>query len=732
MTFDPILNLADLDGSSGFRIDGVAFDYSGLSVSGAGDINGDGIDDLIIGAPYADNNGGYSGSSYVVFGGSGFDATLNLSTLDGSNGFRIDGAEGDFFGRSVSGAGDINGDGIDDLIIGASSADSNGSRSGSSYVVFGSQGGFGAILNLSTLDGSNGFRLDGEAANDNSGRSVSRAGDINGDGFDDLIIGAPNADPNGSRSGSSYVVFGSQGGFGAILNLSILDGSNGFRIDGAAGDNSGGSVSGAGDINGDGFDDLIIGAPYADPNGGSSGSSYVVFGSQGGFGAILNLSTLDGSSGFRIDGEAEDDDSGGSVSGAGDINGDGIDDLIIGADGADPNGGSSGSSYVVFGGSGFGATLNLSTLDGSTGFRLDGVAAGDDSGVSVSGAGDINGDGIDDLIIGADDADPNGGSSGSSYVVFGRQGGFGAILNLATLDGSTGFRLDGEAANDNSGVSVSGAGDINGDGIDDLIIGAYGADNNGDRSGSNYVVFGRRDITIPSPFDDILSGTANADTIRALGGNDVVRGFAGNDLLDGGPGRDRIFGQDGSDTLIGGTGNDLLNGGADNDRIFGQAGNDTLIGGTGNDLLNGGADSDRIFGQAGNNTLIGGTGNDLLNGGADNDRIFGQAGNDRIFGGSGRDILLGGSGNDRIDGGPGNDVITTGAGRNLIVIRQNDGFDRVTDFQNNQDRIDLVGLSFGQLSIVQQRDDVLIRLGSTNLLRLENTNLSAINQADFV
>ncbi|MGB3518172.1 MAG: hypothetical protein WBA43_17065, partial [Elainellaceae cyanobacterium] len=159
---------------------------------------------------------------------------------------------------------------------------------------------------------------------------------------------------------------------------------------------------------------------------------------------------------------------------------------------------------------------------------------------------------------------------------------------------------------------------------------------------------------------------------------------------------------------------------------------DTLIGGTGNDLLNGGADSDRIFGQAGNNTLIGGTGNDLLNGGADNDRIFGQAGNDRIFGGSGRDILLGGSGNDRIDGGPGNDVITTGAGRNLIVIRQNDGFDRVTDFQNNQDRIDLVGLSFGQLSIVQQRDDVLIRLGSTNLLRLENTNLSAINQADFV
>jgi hypothetical protein len=212
----------------------------------------------------------------------------------------------DFSGFSVSSAGDVNGDGFDDLIVGARFADPNGSYSGSSYVVFGKSGGFASTLNLSTLDGTNGFRLDGVAAFDNSGISVSSAGDVNGDGFDDLIVGADRADPNGiSNSGSSYVVFGKSGGFASTINLSTLDGTNGFRLDGvAAFDFSGISVSSAGDVNGDGFDDLIVGAYRADPNGIDSGSSYVVFGKSGGFAATINLSTLDGTNGFRLDGVA--------------------------------------------------------------------------------------------------------------------------------------------------------------------------------------------------------------------------------------------------------------------------------------------------------------------------------------------------------------------------------------------------------------------------------------------
>ncbi|MFV2090090.1 MAG: hypothetical protein ACC642_05500, partial [Pseudomonadales bacterium] len=126
------------------------------------------------------------------------------------------------------------------------------------YNVF--AGGFPAVLDPSTLDGANGFQINGINAGDRSGWSVSGAGDVNGDGFDDMIIGAVFADPNGrDDAGESYVLFGKSGGFSAVIELSTLDGANGFRIEGLnAGDRMGGSVSGAGDVNGDGFDDLII------------------------------------------------------------------------------------------------------------------------------------------------------------------------------------------------------------------------------------------------------------------------------------------------------------------------------------------------------------------------------------------------------------------------------------------------------------------------------------------
>ena len=178
----------------------------------------------------------------------------------------------------------MNGDGIGDLIIGAPEdvvPDVGEIYAGQSYVVFGSSGGFAASLDFSDLDGSNGFRLGGIDSSDQSGWSVSGAGDVNGDGIADLIIGARFADPDGVVSaGESYLVFGSSAGFAANLGLSDLDGSNGFRLDGIDGDSSGFSVSGAGDVNGDGIADLIIGAPSAGPDGNSgAGESYVVFGS---------------------------------------------------------------------------------------------------------------------------------------------------------------------------------------------------------------------------------------------------------------------------------------------------------------------------------------------------------------------------------------------------------------------------------------------------------------------
>ena len=295
--------------------------------------------------------------------------------------------------------------------------------------MFGSKDPFSADLPLSTL---NGARIDGVEGGDYSGGSASSAGDVNGDGFDDVIIGASSADPeSGVNAGSSYVVFGSEDGFAAQLSLGLLDGTNGFRLDGAAeGDRSGSSVSSAGDINGDRIDDLVIGAIRADPNGiYNAGASYVVFGSDMGFAANLSLSALDGTNGFRIDGGAIKDGSGSAVSSAGDVNGDGVDDLLIGVRVADP-GGLSGSK------AGFSSSLSLSSLDGSNGFKLNGVAAGDLSGGSISAAGDVNGDGVDDLVVGASGADPGAkDGAGSTYVIFGIQSNRAPVAETAAIMG---------------------------------------------------------------------------------------------------------------------------------------------------------------------------------------------------------------------------------------------------------------------------------------------------------
>ena len=492
--FPAELDLTGLDGADGVIIEGELLgDRFGSAVGVAGDINGDGIEDLILGAQYADPNGSNSGRSYVVFGSnSGLTSPLDLSQLNGANGFAIDGdLEGDFFGVSVSHAGDINADGIDDLVIGAPSADPNGSFSGRAYIVFGSTTPFISPLQLDSLDETTGLVLNGLLAFDQTGSSVSAIGDFNGDGIDDLIIGAPGAEPRGSNSGAAYILFGNDQRFPAQLDLDNLDGSNGFVLVGESdGDGAGSSVSGAGDFNSDGFDDVIIGAPSADPGADGSGRVYVVFGSDKiGASGSFDLNMLADRTGFALDGEAFEDSAGYSVSGAGDINGDGFNDVIVGAPFADPNGSFSGRSYIVFGtDEQLPNPLDLDTLSGSAGFIIEGAAQSDKAGTAVSNAGDINADGIDDIVIGAPDA--GNGSPGISYVLYGSSFPFLNPLQLDSLDGTNGIGLIGDFLEE-SGQSVSAAGDIDNDGIDDLVIGAPNAAPNGSQSGRSYVVYGR-------------------------------------------------------------------------------------------------------------------------------------------------------------------------------------------------------------------------------------------------
>ncbi|MCC5625038.1 hypothetical protein [Nostoc sp. CHAB 5715] len=631
-------------------------------------------------------------------------SSFNLSNLDGTNGFTINGiAAGDGSGYSVSSAGDVNNDGFDDLIIGARLADPNGTDSGQSYVVFGSSNGFSSTLNLSNLNGTNGFTINGIAAVDYSGWSLGSAGDVNNDGIADVIIGAPLASPNGLYSGQSYVVFGKSTGFDATLNLYNLDGTNGFTINGiAAVDYSGWSLGSAGDVNNDGIADLIIGAPYASPNGLYSGQSYVVFGKSTGFDATLNLYNLDGTNGFTINGIAAGDGSGISVSSAGDVNDDGIADLIIGASGVDPNGSASGQSYVVFGKStGFDATLNLSDLNGANGFTINGIAASDYSGYSVSSAGDVNNDGIADLIIGARYADFNGySSSGQSYVVFGKNTGFSATLNLSSLNGYNGFTINGIAAYDESGVSVSSAGDVNSDGFDDLIIGAYIADPNGSGSGQSYVVFGNTGF----------SSTLNLSTLNGANGF-TINGIAGNDLSGYSVSSAGDINSDGFDDLIIGAPGADPNGSESGQSyvLFGG----TNIGGT-----------PELTGTPRADTLIGTINKDIIDGKAGNDTIDGKAGNDLLQGGAGNDILIGGAGNDTLVGGIGADkfLYDTNARFDIYAI----GLDTISDFKQSQgDKIVLDKTTFSAITSA-------VGTGFSNASNFEVTTNGAASTAVIV
>lgn len=615
------IDLSTLNGTNGFLIGLTSTDDAvGTSVAFAGDVNGDGFSDMIVGAPQFTTN--FRGESHVIFGKSAsFGASFDLDTLNGTNGFTLGGISPyDFSGYSVASAGDINGDGFDDVIIGAPYADPSGGNSGQSYVVFGAAGGWGATVALSSLNGTTGFLFDGGNGNDYSGLAVSSAGDVNGDGFSDLLISANLADSGGANSGTNYLVFGKSSGWAATLNPSSLNGTTGVQLEGEnGGDRSGWSLGSAGDVNGDGIDDFIIGSRY-----GNSGT-HLVFGKTSAWAASLGLGTLNGTNGTRMNTGVAGDASGFSVNSAGDVNGDGFDDVIIGARYADPGGrNDAGSDYVLFGkATGWAATLDLGALDGTIGFRLDGIDAEDWVGQGVSSAGDFNGDGYADLIVGARKADPGGDNeAGESYIIYGKASGWASSATLSTLDGTNGFRLEGIDANDRSGFSVSGVGDINGDGFDDVIVGAPKAASD---DGESYVIFGNNDSgaadAVGTSGNDTINGSVNDDVFVGGLGNDLLTGFAGADVLKGANGDDTLLGHAGADKLFGGQGADTLDGGDDADMLYGDKGADSL---------NGGAGADKLWGDDGNDTLTGGTGADSLVGGLGNDVFTFAAGDSSI------------------------------------------------------------------------------------------------------
>jgi hypothetical protein len=422
----------------------------GYSVSGAGDVNGDGYDDIIVGAHGNDAGGSDAGRAYIYFGGMSLNSTPDV-ILTGAS-------AGDRFGIAVSAAGDVNGDGYADVIIGADFNDAGGTDAGRAYIYLGGRG----------MDRNADVILTGAAAGDGFGSAVANVGDVNGDGYGDVIVGASLNDAGGVNAGRAYVFFG-----GAAMNNAVDVSFTGA----AANDGFGTSVSGAGDINGDGYSDIIIGAPLNDVAGSDAGRAYVYFG-----GTSVDMTVE-----MILNGVAAGDKFGFSVSTAGDANGDGYSDIIVGAYGSDAAGTDAGRAYLYWGGV---------TTDIVADVNLSGATAGDAFGRSVSRAGDVNGDGYDDVIVGAHYNYSGGFDAGRAYVYSGGA----AMDNLADVI------LTGTAG-DYFGYSVASAGDVNGDGYGDLIVGAYLNDAGGTDAGCAFVY--ENSMTGDDNYDLRLAGDAS-------------------------------------------------------------------------------------------------------------------------------------------------------------------------------------------------------------------------------
>ncbi|MFZ2870719.1 calcium-binding protein [Zavarzinia sp.] len=643
-SFPAAVDLADVDGDQVVRLESSGVDWY-PDLIGVLDVNGDGLSDIVI--------GGTAGTT-VRLGQWG--PLQPVEVVDNSYpGSNIDWLPSNGYVSEIRpvGLGDINGDGFGDF-------DSHTAFYTLTYYYYEmdswwQQEDFNAVdIFYGGSDGATSGEL--IQSHNWNGLYLEAVGDVNGDGFDDVWVNNHSA---GSHGGFSHVVFGSPTGIPANANSPAAPGLS--FTGGTA------SVAGAlGDVNGDGMADLLVSASSGDNTG-----LAVVFGRSDLATQAFDISTLDGTNGFWLPGA-------GSAAKVGDVNGDGLDDILITLSGraaSDP-------FYIVYGRADAPASVDASSVDGVDGFRVLGAT-------KVSAIGDINGDGRDDLFTTA--------TWFQSYVVFmpadvGADG-----LDASSVDGDNGFQVSGYGA-----WSVCAAGDINGDGFDDIAAGVDGGD------GAVGLILGHAGSAVDrvgTSAREHITGSLESDVLNGAGGNDLLRGLDGDDLLIGGSGGDILSGGEGIDTASFATGShgvvvDLVAGtasgrGLGNDTlisiesVIGSLGDDDIAGTDGDNRIDGNLGADRMAGRLGDDVyVIDNVGDQVLEGrnqGHDavetsladyvlaphvEDLTFVGSGDFRGTGNTLANVIVGGAGNDVLNGSLGGDTMRGGAGDDLYIVDQ--------------------------------------------------------------